>query len=60
MSCTRRRHTSTECVEAFVAGIASCPDEEATKCSSLVCDLYALSVIEKDKAWYRRAPVPVH
>jgi acyl-CoA oxidase len=39
-------------LEAFVAGIDACPDEEARRILGLVCDLYALSVIEDDKAWF--------
>jgi acyl-CoA oxidase len=39
-------------LEAFVAGIDSCEDDEARKLLELVCDLYALSVIEDDRAWY--------
>ena len=38
--------------ESFVAGIDACPDPEARKIFELVCDLYALSIIEEDKAWY--------
>ncbi|MGB8405829.1 MAG: acyl-CoA dehydrogenase [Mycobacterium sp.] len=45
-------HIDRIVLEAFVAGIESCRDQEARKLLSLVCDLYALSVIEKDKAWY--------
>ncbi|MDH6245811.1 acyl-CoA dehydrogenase [Mycobacterium sp. OTB74] len=45
-------HIDRIVLEAFVAGISSCQDEEAGKVLSMVCDLYALSVIEKDKAWY--------
>ena len=45
-------HIDRIVLEAFVAGIESCPDKEAKKLLGLVCDLYALSVIEEDKAWY--------
>ena len=45
-------HIDRVVLEAFVAGIASCPDEEARGLLELLCDLYALSVIEEDKAWY--------
>jgi acyl-CoA oxidase len=45
-------HIDRIVLEAFVAGIDSCRDEEARKLLELVCDLYALSVIEDDKAWY--------
>ena len=39
-------------LEAFVAGIDACEDDEARKILGAVCDLYALSVIEGDKAWF--------
>jgi acyl-CoA oxidase len=45
-------HIDRVMLEAFVAGIDSCEDDEARKVLELVCDLYALSVIEDDKAWY--------
>jgi acyl-CoA oxidase len=45
-------HMDRIILEAFVAGIDSCEDEEARKILGLVCDLYALSVIEDDKAWF--------
>ncbi|MGV0624826.1 acyl-CoA dehydrogenase family protein [Mycolicibacter minnesotensis] len=45
-------HIDRVVLEAFVAGIDSCPDAAARELLELVCDLYALSVIEDDKAWY--------
>lgn len=45
-------HIDRVVLEAFVAGIESCPDDGARELLELVCDLYALSVIEDDKAWY--------
>ncbi|SPM41881.1 acyl-CoA oxidase [Mycobacterium numidiamassiliense] len=45
-------HIDRIVLEAFVAGIDSCPDEEARELLGIVCDLYALSVIEDDKAWF--------
>ncbi|WP_234812113.1 acyl-CoA dehydrogenase [Mycolicibacter longobardus] len=45
-------HIDRVVLEAFVAGIESCPDTGARELLELVCDLYALSVIEEDKAWY--------
>ena len=45
-------HIDRIVLEAFVAGIASCKDAEARKLLDLMCDLYALSVIQDDKAWY--------
>ncbi|RUP31470.1 MULTISPECIES: acyl-CoA dehydrogenase [Mycolicibacterium] len=38
--------------ESFAAGIDACTDPEARELFGLLCDLYALSVIEQDKAWY--------
>jgi len=45
-------HIDRIVLEAFVAGIDSCENEEARELLDMVCDLYALSVIEDDKAWY--------
>jgi acyl-CoA oxidase len=45
-------HIERVALEAFVAGIDSCEDAEARELLELICDLYALSVIEDDKAWY--------
>lgn len=47
-----RAHIDRVVLEAFVAGIESCPDAEARELLSDLCDLYALSVIDEDKAWY--------
>lgn len=45
-------HIDTVVLEAFVAGIESCRDREARELLGVVCDLYALTVIEEDKAWF--------
>ncbi|MGB1225263.1 MAG: acyl-CoA dehydrogenase [Mycobacterium sp.] len=45
-------HIDRIILEAFVAGIENCEDEEAREILGMVCDLYALSVIEDDKAWF--------
>ncbi|MCV7027657.1 acyl-CoA dehydrogenase family protein [Mycobacterium sherrisii] len=45
-------HIDRIVLEAFVAGIDACENEEARKLLGIVCDLYALTVIEEDKAWY--------
>lgn len=45
-------HIDRVVLEAFVAGIDPCEDDEAREVLGLVCDLYALSVIEDDKAWF--------
>jgi acyl-CoA oxidase len=49
---TARAHIDRVILEAFVAGVDACEDEEARKILNMVCDLYALSVIEEDKAWF--------
>ncbi len=45
-------HIDRIVLEAFVAGIDACDNEEARDLLGFLCDLYALSVIEDDKAWY--------
>lgn len=45
-------HIDRVILEAFVAGIDACEDEAARELLADVCDLYALSVIEEDKAWF--------
>lgn len=45
-------HIDRVVLEAFVAGIDACVDDTARGLLEDVCDLYALSVIEEDKAWY--------
>lgn len=45
-------HIDRVILEAFVAGITTCEDDEARRILNEVCDLYALSVIEADKAWF--------
>jgi acyl-CoA oxidase len=47
-----RAHIERIVLEAFVAGIEACEDEEAREILGMVCDLYALSVIEEDRAWF--------
>ena len=49
---TARAHIERVILEAFVAGIDSCEDDEAREILNMVCDLYALSVIEHDRAWF--------
>ena len=39
-------------LEAFVAAVDRCPDPEVAVLLDQVCDLYALSVIEGDRAWF--------
>ncbi|HTY28179.1 MAG TPA: acyl-CoA dehydrogenase [Mycobacterium sp.] len=47
-----RAHIDRVVLEAFVAGIDACEDEEARRILGMVCDLYALSIIEDDRAWF--------
>ncbi|MCX2711663.1 acyl-CoA dehydrogenase [Mycolicibacterium sp. J2] len=45
-------HIDRIVLEAFVAGIDTCEDPTAREILELVCDLYALSIIDEDKAWF--------
>jgi acyl-CoA oxidase len=45
-------HIDRIILESFVAGIETCEDEQAREFLGMVCDLYALSVIEEDKSWF--------
>ncbi|AQA04590.1 acyl-CoA oxidase [Mycobacterium sp. MS1601] len=45
-------HIDRIILEAFVAGINTCEDDGAREVLNLVCDLYALDVINSDKAWF--------
>ncbi len=45
-------HIDRIILEAFVAGIDTCEDDDAREILEMVCDLYALSVIEEDKSWF--------
>ena len=45
-------HIDRIVLEAFVAGVDACEDDQAREVLNLVCDLYALSIIEDDKAWF--------
>ena len=49
---TAQAHIDRIILEAFVAGIDTCDNELAREILEMVCDLYALSVIENDKAWF--------
>jgi acyl-CoA oxidase len=49
---TAKAHIDRIVMEAFVAGIESCENPEARRVLDMVCDLYALSVIEDDKSWF--------
>lgn len=45
-------HIDRVVLEAFVAGIDSCENDEAKDLLSDLCDLFALSIINDDKAWF--------
>jgi len=47
-----RAHIDRTVLESFIAGIDGCEDPEARKILEMVCDLYALGVIEADKAFF--------
>jgi acyl-CoA oxidase len=47
-----KAHIDRVILESFVAGIDTCEDEAAREILGMVCDLYALSVIEDDKSWF--------
>ena len=45
-------HVATTALEAFVAAIGRCSDPVAAQLLGRVCDLYVLSSIERDRAWF--------
>jgi acyl-CoA oxidase len=47
-----RAHVDRLVLEAFVAKTAGLPDGDLRVVLNLLCDLYALSTIEKDRAWF--------
>ncbi|HET6708361.1 acyl-CoA dehydrogenase [Amycolatopsis sp.] len=47
-----RVHVERLVLAAFVAGIERCEDPDARALLERVCDLYALSAIEEDLAWF--------
>jgi acyl-CoA oxidase len=47
-----RAHIDRVVLEAFVAAVDRCPDPATAVLLDQVCDLYALSVIEADRAWF--------
>lgn len=47
---TARAHVDRIVLEAFVAGIDSCEYDDVRRILEMLCDLYALSAIEGDKA----------
>ncbi|WP_245159779.1 acyl-CoA dehydrogenase [Blastococcus sp. CT_GayMR19] len=49
---TAQTHIDRVVMEAFVAGVDRTDDPAAKRLLDAVCDLYALSTIEADKAWF--------
>ncbi len=47
-----RAHVDRVVLEAFVAAIDACPDENVAALLNQLCDLHALSTIETHRAWY--------
>jgi acyl-CoA oxidase len=47
-----RAHVDRVVLEAFVAAVDRCSDPDTAQLLDRVCDLYALSVIEADRAWF--------
>ncbi|GAA2743295.1 acyl-CoA dehydrogenase [Terrabacter aerolatus] len=45
-------HVERMLAETFAASVEACADESARGVLARVCDLYALSTIERHKAWY--------
>ena len=49
---TAESHIDRVVLEAFVAGVDRTTDPDARRLLDTLCDLYALSTIEADKAWF--------
>ncbi|MFH5211670.1 acyl-CoA dehydrogenase [Antrihabitans spumae] len=47
-----RAHIDRVVLEAFIGGIDTCADPETKELLNDLCDLYALSIIDEDKAWF--------
>ncbi len=47
-----RAHVERVVLESFVATVGEVEDDETREILDAVCDLYALSVVEQDKAWF--------
>lgn len=45
-------HVERTVLEAFLAGIDRCPDPGTTALLDKLCDLYVLSLLERDRGWY--------
>src|SRR5690606_31429830 len=49
---TARAHVERLVLEAFVAKMETMPDSDEKVALNLLCDLFALSTIEADRAWF--------
>jgi acyl-CoA oxidase len=47
-----RAHLDRVVLELFDAALTRCEDEDLRELMSTVCDLYALSILERDRAWF--------
>ncbi|GAA4887830.1 acyl-CoA dehydrogenase [Streptomonospora salina] len=47
-----RAHMERVVLEAFVAAIDRCPDASTRELLNAVCDLFVLSAVEEDRAWF--------
>ncbi len=47
-----RAHVERLVLEAFVDKVADVPDGDLRDALTLLCDLYALSTVERDRAWF--------
>ncbi|QBI53239.1 acyl-CoA dehydrogenase family protein [Streptomonospora litoralis] len=47
-----RAHMERVVLEAFVAAIDRCTDQETRRLLDRVCDLFVLSAVEEDRAWF--------
>ena len=48
-----RAHTEREILEAFASATERCPDASLNRVLSRLCDLHALTEIERDRAWFQ-------
>ena len=47
-----RAHIDREVLELFVAAVDRCTDPDAAQLLSDLCDLHALTLLERDRAWF--------
>lgn len=52
MLAAARAHIDRVVLEAFVAAIERCPDTDTRNLLDLLCDLYVLSTVEENRAWF--------